>query len=69
MNSNLLMKCMWYANILPSALAGELGITQRELYKKIYITEQFTKEEIRKIEEILQLAKLEVELIFGGKGD
>lgn len=64
MRSNMLMNCLWYEDISPEQLAGELQISTECLYEKIFGEKEFTVSEINLIVGFLNLTKEETEMIF-----
>lgn len=64
MNGNLLLDCLWYADIAPERLAEALEILPEILFKKICQEEEFTESEILAIKDFLGLSLDEVCMIF-----
>lgn len=64
MKGNLLMNCLWYADIPPERLAEVLEISEETLLKKIFQDVEFTDSEILTIKALLGLTLDEVNMIF-----
>ena len=64
MNIGLLMNCIWYEDYSPGQFAEKLNMDADVFFDKIYLGGGFTKEEINKISEVLELTTEETEMIF-----
>jgi hypothetical protein len=63
-NSDMLLDYIWKKEKTPQDIANALRISQSELFDRMYIGKCFDKKEIEIISDLLDLSKVEKELIF-----
>ena len=63
-DSNMLLDYIWKKEKTPQDIANVLRISQSELFDRMYVGKCFDKKEIEIIADLLDLSKVEKELIF-----
>ena len=63
-NSDMLLDYIWKKEKTPQDIANVLGISQSELFDRMYVGKCFDKKEIEIIVDLLDLSKVEKEQIF-----
>lgn len=59
-----LIDYIWNRKLTERDVANYLKISVADLYNKIYIYKHFSRKEVHELEELLELSKVERELIF-----
>lgn len=63
-NSDMLLDYIWKKEKTPQDIANVLGISQSELFDRMYVGKCFDKKEIEILVDLLDLSKVEKEQIF-----